>query len=78
MTAAPTARAPRATLPGPGRLGVERTRAELRGFFRERDAVVFIFTYPLIMLAIFATVFDGQDQAPRATPCPSRSTSCRA
>src|SRR5690606_37060689 len=63
VTAAPTLRAPRAAaLPGTGRLGVERTRAELRAFFRERDAVIFIFTYPLIMLAIFATVFDGQDQ----------------
>jgi ABC-2 type transport system permease protein len=57
VTALPSA------LPGHARLGLERTGAELRAFFRERDAVVFIFTYPLIMLAIFATVFDGQDQS---------------
>ena len=61
-TTATTRRAPRTALPGPARLGLERTGAELRAFFRERDAVIFIFTYPLIMLAIFATVFDGQDQ----------------
>ncbi len=44
------------------RLGWQRTRYEVRSFFRERDAVIFIFAYPVIMLAIFATVF-GQDGA---------------
>ena len=43
-------------------LGLARTGLELRQFFRERDAVIFIFAYPVIMLAIFATVF-GQDGA---------------
>ncbi len=47
-------------LPGTLRLGLARTAYEVRGFFRERDAVIFIFAYPVIMLAIFATVF-GQD-----------------
>ncbi|MFS0698556.1 ABC transporter permease [Cellulomonas sp. 179-A 4D5 NHS] len=51
-----------AALPGSLRLGMVRTRLELRQYFRERDAVVFIFLYPVIMLAIFATVF-GQDGA---------------
>ena len=50
----------RTALPGPLRLGLARTAYETRGFFRERDAVIFIFAYPVIMLAIFATVF-GQD-----------------
>jgi ABC-2 type transport system permease protein len=49
-------------LPGVLRLGLARTGYEIRTFFRERDAVVFIFAYPIIMLAIFATVF-GQDDA---------------
>ena len=49
-------------LPGVVRLGLARTGYEVRTFFRERDAVVFIFAYPIIMLAIFATVF-GQDGA---------------
>ncbi len=33
----------------------------MRLFFRERDAVFFIFLYPILMLAIFATVFGSQD-----------------
>lgn len=49
-------------LPGPLHLGLERARVELKMFFRERDAVIFIFAYPIIMLAIFATVF-GQNDA---------------
>lgn len=54
-------------LPGALRLGVARTGYEVRTFFRERDAVVFIFAYPIIMLAIFATVF-GQDGATVGPP----------
>ena len=50
-----------AGLPSALRLGVARTRFELRTFFRERDAVFFIFLYPILMLAIFATVFGKQD-----------------
>jgi ABC-2 type transport system permease protein len=56
-------------LPGALALGVERARYEIRGFFRERDAVIFIFAYPIIMLAIFATVF-GQDGAEVADGVP--------
>ena len=48
-------------LPGTLRLGLARTVIELRTFFRERDAVIFIFAYPVIMLAIFATVFADQE-----------------
>lgn len=51
-----------AAVPGTLALGLARTGYELRSFFRERDAVIFIFAYPVIMLAIFATVF-GQDDA---------------
>lgn len=51
-----------AAMPSVLRVALGRTRAELIGFFRERDAVIFIFAYPVIMLAIFATVF-GQDGA---------------
>ncbi|WP_024286938.1 ABC transporter permease [Cellulomonas sp. KRMCY2] len=60
-TTAPTA-AGTLALPSLLSLSVARTRLELTTFFRERDAVVFIFAYPVIMLAIFATVF-GQDGA---------------
>jgi ABC-2 type transport system permease protein len=43
------------------RLALARTAYELRLFFRERDAVFFIFLYPILMLAIFATVFGQED-----------------
>jgi ABC-2 type transport system permease protein len=36
---------------------MSRVRLELRMFFRERDAVMFIFAYPVVMLAIFSSVF---------------------
>jgi ABC-2 type transport system permease protein len=61
----PTAMSPRGAagpLPSTAALALGRTRVELLQFFRERDAVIFIFAYPIIMLAIFATVF-GQDDA---------------
>lgn len=62
MSATTLNQAAPARLPGTLRLGYERARYEIRGFFRERDAIIFIFAYPIIMLAIFATVF-GQDGA---------------
>lgn len=61
-TDAPTTTRVAARLPGVLTLGLSRTRLELTTFFRERDAVVFIFAYPILMLAIFASVF-GQDGA---------------
>lgn len=63
MTAAtlPAGTRPVLALPSPVRLGLARTRHEVRLFFRERDAVFFIFLYPILMLAIFATVFGKQN-----------------
>jgi len=63
MTAAtlPAGTRPALALPSPVRLGLARTRHEVRLFFRERDAVFFIFLYPILMLAIFATVFGKQN-----------------
>jgi ABC-2 type transport system permease protein len=46
-----------APLPSPIRLGGSRTRLELKTFFRERDALIFAFFFPIIMLAIFSVVF---------------------
>lgn len=40
-------------------LGLARTRLELRQFSRERDSMVFTFSFPVIMLAIFGAVFSG-------------------
>lgn len=56
-----------APLPTVLALGLARTRIEVRQFFRERDAVVWIFAYPIIMLAIFATVFGQGDARVGAT-----------
>ena len=51
-------------LPSTWRLTLARTRIELLQFFRERDAVIFIFAYPIVLLAIFATVFTGDITGP--------------
>ena len=68
LPAAPPSRAAAGPLPSTLAIGLARVGLELRQFARERDAVVFIFAYPVIMLAIFATVF-GQDGA-RVGPDP--------
>lgn len=62
MTTLTTAPDGARTLPSALALGLARTRIEVLQYFRERDSVVFSFAYPVIMLAIFATVF-GQDGA---------------
>lgn len=61
-TPTPRATAADPPLPGPISLGIARAWHELRLFFRERDAIVFIFAYPLIMMGIFSSVF-GKDGA---------------
>ena len=73
MTATTPTTAPRtwagphdAPLPGVARLALVRAGAEVRQFWRERDAVVFVFAYPIIMLAIFSTVFGGENQGDAA------------
>lgn len=42
-------------------LGVARTGLEIRQFVRERDAVFFVFAFPIVMLGLFSIVFgDGE------------------
>jgi len=48
------------TTPAALRIGTARMAIELRQFFRERDAVVFIFAFPVILLFIFGSVFDDE------------------
>lgn len=60
--ATPTTRRADHPLPALARLALARTVVELRAFFRERDAVIFIFAYPVLMMAIFATVFGSEDE----------------
>jgi len=60
-TSVSTKRAPNAVS-----IGWQRGLIELRQFFRERDAVVWTFSLPFILLAIFGTVFN-EDIAPGVT-----------
>lgn len=51
---------PRPSLPGVWRVSLSRGRVELKSFFRERQAVVFIFAMPAVMLVLLGTIFSGQ------------------
>ena len=44
-------------------VGFARTKVEIKQFFREKDALVFTFAFPVILLFIFGSVF-GEDIAP--------------
>ena len=52
-----------AARPNLARAALSRTGVEVRQFFREKDSVVFIFAFPVILLGIFGAVFD-RDIAP--------------
>jgi ABC-2 type transport system permease protein len=54
-----TSRERRASL---ARICLARLQVELKQFFREREAVVFIFSFPVVMLVIFASAFASQKQ----------------
>ncbi|MEU1876492.1 ABC transporter permease [Streptosporangium sp. NPDC020072] len=45
--------------PSAARLGLSRAAIETRMFLRERDAVIFVFSLPIILLAIFGAIFSG-------------------
>ena len=40
-------------------VGLARTIIEIKLFFRDRDALIFIFFFPVMLLAIFTTAFSG-------------------
>ncbi|GAA3287099.1 ABC transporter permease [Streptomyces lavendulae] len=46
-----------AALPGAWSLGLRRGALEIRQFVRQRDAVVFTFAFPVVFLALFASIF---------------------
>jgi ABC-2 type transport system permease protein len=46
-------------LPTALELGLSRASIELRQYFRQRDAVVFTFAYPVLMMLIFGSIFKG-------------------
>lgn len=50
-------------LPSPLSVGLRRGRLEVKQFFRTKDAVVFTFSFPVILLVVFGSVFT-QEIAP--------------
>jgi ABC-2 type transport system permease protein len=58
-TAAHAAVRPAVALPSPVRLSLNRTALELKSFFRRREAVVFTFSLPVVLLIIFGSIFHG-------------------
>lgn len=63
-----TAQAPATFRPNaPGRLlrlSIERTRIELRQFFRTPEQVFFTFLLPVLFVIIFSTIFSGEIDGP--------------
>ncbi|WP_129310258.1 ABC transporter permease [Streptomyces sp. L2] len=60
MTATPVQAVPRTSagpLPGAWRLGLSRGALEIRQFFRQREQVVFTFSFPVVFLFLFASIF---------------------
>jgi ABC-2 type transport system permease protein len=58
-----SAAAPRAattSLPGTLRVGWSRAVVETKMFFRERDSLIFNFSFPVILLVLFGSIFSGQ------------------
>ncbi|MGW6823912.1 ABC transporter permease [Streptomyces sp. NPDC055005] len=53
---ATTARTAKA-LPGAWTLGLSRGALEIRQFVRQRDAMIFTFAFPIVFLALFASIF---------------------
>ena len=60
MTA--TATRPTAALPSLMTVSRSRVRVELLSFFRERQAVVFVLFFPIILLVVFGAVFGGNNE----------------
>ncbi|MEO3744782.1 ABC transporter permease [Plantactinospora sp. B5E13] len=50
---------PTGAVPSPAILGLHRGLLELRAFFRERDAVVFTFALPAVLLALLGSLITG-------------------
>ena len=48
------------TLPSTLKLGWRRGKIEIRQFLRQRESVVFTLLFPLILMAIFGSVFKGE------------------
>jgi len=60
----PATRASAGSLPSLPRLIASRTVVELKQFFRQRDTVIFIFSFPIMFMALFAAIFGAEEAAP--------------
>ncbi|MEW2381818.1 ABC transporter permease [Micromonospora sp. NPDC047707] len=60
MTPATPATATPRRRPGPVALGLRQGRLEITQFLRSRESVVFTLGFPVIMIMIFASIFDGE------------------
>ncbi len=47
-------------LPGTTAIGWQRFRIELKSFFRGRESVIFTFSFPMLLLLVFGSVFSGE------------------
>uniref|UniRef100_A0AAU2VCF1 Transport permease protein n=1 Tax=Streptomyces sp. NBC_00003 TaxID=2903608 RepID=A0AAU2VCF1_9ACTN len=47
-------------LPGTWSLGLRRGALEIKQFVRQRDQVIFTFAFPVVFLALFASIFSDQ------------------
>jgi ABC-2 type transport system permease protein len=69
MTAIPQHAAFRPNAPGRlVRLSIERTRIELRQFFRTPEQVFFTFLLPVLFVVIFSTIFSDEVDGPPGEP----------
>lgn len=48
-------------LPSALKVGLSRTRLEVKQFFREKEQLIFTFFFPVIFLGIFSAVFSSSD-----------------
>jgi ABC-2 type transport system permease protein len=60
-TPATTAGTAARPLPSPLKVGLSRTKLEVKQFFREREQLIFTFFFPIIFLGIFSAVFGDTD-----------------
>lgn len=55
-----TTASPEPPLPSLLRIGWSRAAVETKMFFRERDSLIFTFSFPIILLVLFGSIFTGE------------------
>lgn len=59
MTVTTVRRESAGTLPSTARVALSRAGYELKLFFREKEQVVFTFSFPIVLLVLFGSIFAG-------------------